>query len=534
MRSRDGCVSAGRSVSGQGLVAPRWLALHFLFLLPGLTLPVLSAAELAEAARARASIRADDLRVHAELLADDRFEGREAGSRGGIAAANYLIKQLADLGLQGGGDRETNGSRQFVQWMPGGYRNLLAILPGTDPDLRREVIVVGAHYDHVGYGTQRTSFGPLGHIHNGADDNASGTAGVLEVAQAFVDLAPRRTILFALWDGEEQGLLGSKHWTAHPTVPLADVRLMINADMIGRLRDERVEVYGTRSAVGLRRLVSQQNAELGLRLDFRWEMRDDSDHYSFFNANIPILMLHTGLHDDYHRPSDDFERLDIPGMERVSQLMFQVALAAADGPEIGEFRPAARGESASTRDLVERTLPDLPPRLGLQWAPDVESHGLLIRKVAPTSAAERAGLKPGQRVVQLNGAPVVPERFGRDVLAARDDIELAVEDRSGSPPRSVRVHLDGQPARLGVSWRTDPAEPDTILVARVLPGSAAEDAGLRPRDRILAANGQSAREDTKWQALLGDTRGPLTLLVEREGRTRTVVIDLTDGTAHSS
>ena len=137
---------------------------------------------------------------------------------------------------------------------------MLAILQGSDPKLRDQVIVVGAHYDHLGYGG-RASLGPYGYIHPGADDNASGTAAVLELAKAFTILSapPKRSILFAAWDAEEKGLLGSKYWVAHPTVPLEHVVAAVNLDMVGRLRDDHLIVFGARSGYGWRRLLSSQN-----------------------------------------------------------------------------------------------------------------------------------------------------------------------------------------------------------------------------------------------------------------------------------
>ncbi len=152
------------------------------------------------------SIRLPDLRRHVGTLASDSLEGREAGARGGKAAGAYLVSELRRLKVRPGGE---DGS--YYQYFEPDYRNVLALVPGRDPELRNEVVVISAHYDHVGYGTRRNSRGPWGLVHNGADDNASGTAGLLEVIEAFAALepAPRRTVLFAFWDAEEKGLLGS-------------------------------------------------------------------------------------------------------------------------------------------------------------------------------------------------------------------------------------------------------------------------------------------------------------------------------------
>ena len=175
-----------------------------------------------------------DLKRHCVTLASDALEGREAGATGGKEACAYLRTELRKVsGI------EAAGTSGWLQEFAPDYRNVLAVLPGSDPELSRELIVIGAHYDHVGRGNQTNSFGPFGHIHNGADDNASGVAALLELIEAFSSLtpAPRRTLLFAFWDAEEAGLLGSKHWVRQPTRPLKDIRLVLNVDMLGRLRE---------------------------------------------------------------------------------------------------------------------------------------------------------------------------------------------------------------------------------------------------------------------------------------------------------
>ena len=191
---------------------------------------------------------------------------------------------MQKYGLETAGD---GGS--YYQVFGKGYRNLLGLLPGTDASLKDEVIVVGAHYDHVGYGSRTDSFGPYGTIHNGADDNASGTSAILEMIEAFdqLEVGPRRSILFCLWDGEEKGLLGSKHWLSAPTLSLENVKFSINLDMIGRLRQEGLSVYGERTAAGLREFLSSANRER-LKIQFNWDIQPDSDHYPFILSLIHI------------------------------------------------------------------------------------------------------------------------------------------------------------------------------------------------------------------------------------------------------
>ena len=167
------------------------------------------------------------------------------------------------------------------------------------------MIVVGAHYDHIGYGG-RLSLGTPGYIHPGADDNASGSSAVLELAKAMTMLspAPKRSILFAAWDAEEKGLLGSKYWVAHPTVPLDRVVAAMNLDMVGRLRDGHLIVLWLAQRLRLAATGEPSEPVAGLRLDFSWTIKPNADYYPFFEHDIPVLMFHTGLHDDYHRPSD--------------------------------------------------------------------------------------------------------------------------------------------------------------------------------------------------------------------------------------
>lgn len=473
------------------------------------------AADLAAFHAALNSITASELGHHIDTLADDRFEGREAGSAGGRAAGEYLVQALDAQHLEPAGDTGT-----YVQPFGSGYRNILGMVTGSDPKLRHEVIVIGAHYDHVGRGTPRNSFGPVGEIHNGADDNASGTAGVLELVQAFATLPepPRRSILFAFWDGEEKGLLGSKHWTSHPTMPLDRVVFAFNADMIGRLRDRRVEVYGSRSAAGLRRLISQQNTEFSLLLDFKWEVNADSDHYPFYEHDIPILMLHTGLHKDYHRPSDDADRINRAGAQEVTQLLFCLAYELAEADTMPTFRDDSRFETSVAQAEFERTMAPAPPRLGLSWGASDPAPGLAVTRVAEDSPAAKAGLQIGDRVLRFAGCEVTDgEQFQLLVLSAPSQTDVVVQ-RPGEPePLTLAVELRGDPVRIGIAWDEDVAETSVVMLTRVVPGSAADHAGLAPLDRVYAVGGRTFASGRDFGRLVTGATEPLELLVERRG-----------------
>lgn len=378
------------------------------------------------------SIRQDELKQHVDYLADERLEGREAGTRGGQMAGDYLIGQLSRLGL-----RPAGSDGGYAQPFGANFRNILAVMDGNDPELHDEIVAVGAHYDHIGYGTAGNSKGPVGYIHPGADDNASGVAGLLELAEAatFFPKPPRRAILFAFWDAEEKGMLGSKHWLQHPTLPGRRVAFYLNLDMIGRLRNDRLVVLGTRSSYGLRLLVSRQNVDPGLHLDFTWKLAPEADHFPFFDRGIPVLALFTGLHEEYHRPSDRPELIDTAGMRRVTRLALGVLDELANAERLAAFREASRQENEAQRKQL------------------------------------------------VNSRPVPP----------------------------------AQPLRVGITWRRDDAEPQTVEITAVVPQSAADRAGLKPGDRIIEVNGRALPGDDELRGLLRTMPGPCRLLIEREG-----------------
>ncbi len=485
--------------------------------------PILDAAALSTAIE---SIRVADLKTHISTLASDSLQGREGGSLGGHAASAYLIQQLRQHGVA-----PAAANQHFVQEFSGGMRNILASVPGSDDRLRDEVVIVSAHFDHVGFGTPRNSRGPIGYIHNGADDNASGVAGLLEVVEAVRSLPrpPRRTLLFAFWDGEEKGLLGSKHWIAAPTQPLSTIKLVINADMIGRLRPEGVEVTGTRTARGLRHLVSEANSAAlvlapQLRLDFTWDMRADSDHHPFFAAGIPALMLHTGKHDDYHRPSDDADKINYEGTQQLTRLMLALALQAANADELPKFRSESRRETKDQQRLIEQSRPAPVPRLGLTWNSKLAEHRIVeVIEIAPQSPAA-AGFRIGDRVEHFANHAVSEVADFRSLVVIADHEVTATVRRPGRlEPVELVVRLNGEPTHLGLTWRTDNAEPSSVILTQVIPYSAADLAGLKPLDRILSMGGQPATgKDVARMAKHPSL--PMVVTFEREGRIATTTL----------
>jgi hypothetical protein len=391
--------------------------------------PVL-AADLSASA-AMASLRAEDAQRHVVALADDALEGRAAGSRGGRAAGAYLVEEFERIGVDPAGN-EGGYYQRF-----GTMRNVLGMLRGRDPEASREIVVLGAHYDHVGYGKLSNSFGPTGFIHNGADDNASGVAGLLEVAEACTLLPqrPRRTIVFALWDGEEVDLLGSRHFVKRLPLPLArhTVAFSINLDMIGRLRSERVEVYGSRSAIGLRRAVVDANLSAGLQLAFSWEYSEDSDHYPFLEAGIPTLMFHTGLHGEYHRPSDDSHLVNFAGVAQVTQLALATLLTVAETADSPVFRSACRSENEASRSRLEAEAPPAPARrwgVGTREDPGDPGAPIIVR-VSAGSPADRGGLRIGDRIVAIDHQTLENQDDMVEGFAQANDQVTLTLDRQG-------------------------------------------------------------------------------------------------------
>ena len=303
--------------------------------------------------------------------------------------------------------------------------NVLGLLPGNDPELANEYVLVGAHMDHVGLGLHAGSRGgseARGQVHNGADDNASGTAGTIEAARLLAadPEGLRRSIVFATWSGEEWGLLGSQHYVEHPALPLAHCVAVINMDMIGRSKDGYVSIEGVGTSPGFKDLVVDTQLALGLGLDVSLADRpaDNSDQASFFAQDIPVLNFFTGLHDDYHMPTDDVDKINADAGAKIATLAGRVAqkLAAADArPVFTPLAPPADAVAsahtsppapgAATRDGAA----PVPYRVVLGTSPDMgyqKDDGVRISSVRPGTPAEKAGLLKGDLIVAFDGVDV--------------------------------------------------------------------------------------------------------------------------------
>jgi Zn-dependent M28 family amino/carboxypeptidase len=274
------------------------------------------------------------IRAHQAFLADDAREGRLAGSPGGHEVALYLSARAGELGLRPAGVKDS----WFQPFGDPGKKNVLAWLPGRDAALRGQYVVLAAHYDHVGRGHRGSQGGKVGEVHNGADDNASGASVVLDLARVLASAPPRRSVLVAWFDNEENGLEGSRAWTAAPTRPLADCRAMVNVDMVGRNETERIycgiqKVDGKARYPAWEGLIRAVEADAKARFD--WTEFDPfikrSDHWPFMEKGVPAMFFTGGLHPDYHREGDDLEKINVEKQLRVAGIVLDLVRRAADG-----------------------------------------------------------------------------------------------------------------------------------------------------------------------------------------------------------
>jgi hypothetical protein len=316
--------------------------------------------------------------------------------------------------------------------------NVVAILPGSDARWKNEHIIIGAHYDHLGlghYGVIDSS--AEGKIHHGADDNASGTAVLLYVAEQLsrVEPKPARTIVFAAFSGEELGLFGSRHFVNEPPLALDSARAMINLDMVGRLRHERVTVFGARSAKELSPIVTQEARRLGLQIQ-ESDAIGRSDNMSFYVKNIPTLHFFTGTHADYHRASDTWDKINYQGMSRISSLVVATARRLADTTEPLQFVALPR---------VPRSAADAPAlRSYLGSIPDYDAgnDGVKLAGVSPESPAARAGLRQGDVIIRFAGMTIQNVDDLEAQLSAKrsgDEVEIVV--RRGLQSITVKAVL---------------------------------------------------------------------------------------------
>lgn len=374
-------------------------------------------------------------------LADDALEGRLSGSVGERCAAEYIAGEFARIGLEPGG--EGGGYFQPIELqssvtahVPLGIgSNVIGVLEGSDPLLRAQAVVLGAHHDHLGRGEV---FGSLAgpedgddDIHNGADDNASGVGALIATAEALAEDPPARSVVFVTFSGEEFGLLGSAHYVQNPAVSLDQTVAMLNLDMVGRLEDDPLVVNGTGTAVEWGEILDRARVEYGVPFARSPSGYGPSDHTSFYARDVPVLHFFTNVHGEYHRPDDHWELIDQSGLGQMARLVEGVVRAASDRPEpvvhiAGAGIPPE--EQPTGYGAYLGTVPDFAPA----------DFGVRLSGVSGGSPAEEAGMQAGDILIRL-GAYEIEDLYaltdalqqiepGTEVVATylRDGAEMRV------------------------------------------------------------------------------------------------------------
>ncbi len=390
------------------------------------------------------AILPSDISTHIDFLASDAMKGREAGTAEEAKAANYIADHFRKFGLDPAGTENTyfqeftvnmsvlenphasdSGSTADKRLA----KNVAALLQGTGDS--EEVIIIGAHYDHLGMGEfgSLSSSGPK--IHNGADDNASGTSGLLELAEYFSENRPETDLLFLAFSGEEMGLLGSQYYVENPTVELDNALAMINMDMIGRMNEKRLMIFGVATTDSWESILTDANID-SLNLDLVPDGTGASDHTSFYYKDLPVLHYFTDTHADYHRPSDDPEWINAEGQAFLLQHVARVIeqLDAMDKPEL-TFN-AAPGQQRQSMSMDGPTLGVLPDY-------GFDGEGFRITGVSDGGPASKGGLEGGDIIIRIGDMEVadiyaymgalneLEKGQSVEVVVLRDDEEMTFE-----------------------------------------------------------------------------------------------------------
>ncbi|HEY0655984.1 MAG TPA: M20/M25/M40 family metallo-hydrolase [Chryseosolibacter sp.] len=380
------------------------------------------------------------IQTHIKTLADDKLEGRGTGTAGEKAASNYIIDSFKKLKLQPRGDNNS-----FLQQFPfrkgahgegdaGTAYNIVGFLDNNAAN----TIIIGAHYDHLGTDGQGSSLdaNPKDKIHNGADDNASGVAGVIELARYFSTNNKKESnnYLFLCFSGEELGLLGSKFFADHSPVAITSINYMINMDMIGRLdpQTKSVLVHGTgTSPVWEPTLKALENENIKIKTDSSGT--GPSDHTSFYLKDIPVLHFFTGSHSDYHKPSDDWDKINLAGEAEVLKLIANLSMRLDAEPKLAFLK--TKSKSMAGRTAFKVTMGIMP-----SYASDAE--GLKVDGVSEGKPAAKGGVKTGDVIIQMGDFPI------KDIQNYMD--ALGKFEKGQTIP--VKVKRDGKTVDLSITF----------------------------------------------------------------------------------
>ncbi len=381
-------------------------------------------------------------------LADDARQGRGLGSMGLAEAGKWMEKQFEHIGLEPAGD-------------DGGYRHVFGvpIADSSNPHAQKGfvyafnvmgripgngefdgVIVIGAHYDHLGFGDDGSLEPDSRAIHNGADDNASGTAALLEVAREMIERRGqlKRDVVFMAFSAEERGLVGASNIVRRPPEGLVieSIVAMVNMDMVGRLRDDKLSVLGGDSAEEWDDLVGPLCDHYGFECTVGGDGFGSSDQSAFFAADVPVLHFFTGTHSEYHKPSDDANLINAEGGARIAWLVSDVASTVANRE--GELTLVKTSDGPQRRMALKARLGTIPDYAG----PADGSPGLLLSDVRPESPAEEAGLQRGDIIVQIGDM---------EIASVQDYMVVLSESNPGDTARVIVIR-DGERVEMEVTF----------------------------------------------------------------------------------
>ncbi|HZY81435.1 MAG TPA: M20/M25/M40 family metallo-hydrolase [Cyclobacteriaceae bacterium] len=348
-------------------------------------------------------IEPNKIKAHIKTLASDAYEGRGTGSAGEKKANDYIESEFKKIKLLPKGENGYDQPFPFKGGVHGtGTEGTATNIAGYIDNGAENTIIIGAHYDHLGLGNDGSSLdpNPANKIHNGADDNASGTAGVIELARYFQNNGKKEkyNFLFLCFSGEELGLYGSKYFTDHPTIDLSKVNYMINLDMVGRLSPDTkaLSVSGSGTSPVWEPLLQKlSNDKVKIKTDSSGT--GPSDHTSFYLKNIPVLHFFTGSHTDYHKPSDDWDKINAEGEVDVLNVIVKVIEDLDASPKL-EFL-TTKSKTMSTRSSFKVTMGIMPSYTG-------EGEGLKVDGVSEGKPAQKAGLQAGDVITKMGDVVV--------------------------------------------------------------------------------------------------------------------------------
>lgn len=365
-------------------------------------------------------------------LASDSLQGRKTGTAFELQAADYLQKRMQQIGLQPKGIAGTyfqtftfkpkSDPHGEAQYTSGDSTITGTNVIGFIDNQADKTVIIGAHYDHLGMGGEGSLYTEGEAVHNGADDNASGVGVLLQLAKKLKDSVMGNNYLFIAFSGEEMGLLGSNFFTKNPTIDLKKANYMINMDMVGRLNEEKtLSISGTGTTPSWNQVLNATNP--GFKLVLSESGVGPSDHTSFYLQDIPVLHFFTGQHEDYHKPGDDFEKLNYEGMQLIGVYILNIITELDDDKKLA-FR--------TTKNESE----DVPRfKVALGVMPDYlfDGKGMRIDGISEGRPAEAAGLQKGDIVIQLGDSTVVDMMSYMRALSVFEegDATKVVVDREG-------------------------------------------------------------------------------------------------------